>query len=119
MSLPRKFTEGVTVASLLRTRREAAARLRVSERKVDDFIAAGELGTVRLGRKVFTTEALIQDLIERMTHQACRRPKPEAPSPSEAIGSARSAPHPAGTSSVQADAEYRSAQATFGKRRIG
>ena len=51
----------------LNTVREAAARLKLHPKTVEDLIKTGELGHVRIGRRVFATDDQIQALIDAHT----------------------------------------------------
>src|SRR5215203_6370209 len=59
-----KMVENLARPPQLLDKAEAAKLLRISTRKVENHILRGELGSVRLGRKVFTTEPLIAEFIE-------------------------------------------------------
>ena len=102
---------------------EAAKLLRMSPKKVEGYMIRGELGVVRLGRKVFTTIPLLADFIERNTRRPCPDPDERARSNTVAIGSAAWKGRHIGTSSGTSDretaVELRSALTTFLRPRNG
>jgi excisionase family DNA binding protein len=118
-----KMVENLARPPQLLDKAEAAKLLRISTRKVENHILRGELGSVRLGRKVFTTEPLIAEFIERNTQRPCPDQSETVPSNTVAIGSAMLPGRQTGTSSgmkaQESDVELRSALATFRRQKNG
>lgn len=75
---------------LLLTVDEAAARLRVHATTLRKLIADGELGCVRIGRKVMVTPDQITEFIDE-NRQAAVRPAPMSPEEEAAVAVAEEA----------------------------